>query len=67
MASKRYAEVGNFCVACGTCQKVCPMSAISIWKGVIARIDKNKCVGCGKCVKECPAGTIEFKDREDRA
>lgn len=65
MASKRYAEVGKFCVACGTCQKVCPMQAISIWKGVIAKIDVRKCVSCGKCVQECPAGTITLRNRED--
>lgn len=67
MASKRYAQAGEFCVACGACSKVCPMSAIEIWKGVIAKVDKDKCVGCGKCVKECPAGTMELWNREDRA
>lgn len=64
MASKRYAQVGAYCVSCGTCLKVCPMSAITIWKGVVAQIDPSRCVGCGKCVKECPAGTIDLKDRE---
>ncbi len=67
MASKRYAHVGEYCVACGSCVKVCPMSALSIWKGVVAQVDKSLCVGCGKCVKECPAGTIELKDREVQA
>lgn len=64
MASKRYASVGEYCVACGSCVKVCPRSAISIWKGVVAQVDKDLCVGCGLCAKECPAGTIEIKDRE---
>ncbi len=64
MASKRYAAVGNHCVACGSCVKVCPMSAISIWRGVAARVDREKCVGCGKCERECPAGTITLKSRE---
>ena len=67
MASKRYAAVGNHCVACGCCVKVCPLSAISVWRGVVARVDREKCVGCGKCAKECPAGTIEFMDREVEA
>ncbi len=67
MASKRFANVGEYCVACGSCIKVCPMSAISIWKGVMAQVDKEKCVGCGKCVKECPAGTIALYDREEKA
>ena len=64
MASKRYAVVGEYCVACGSCLKVCPMSAIAIWKGVTARVDPALCVGCGKCTKECPAGTIELENRE---
>lgn len=64
MASKRYAQVGDYCVACGSCVKVCPMGALSIWKGVVAQVEKDICVGCGKCVKECPAGTIELKERE---
>ena len=64
MASKRYAQVGPYCVACGSCCKVCPKDAISIWKGVVAQVSKDLCVGCGKCEKECPAGAIELKQRE---
>ncbi len=66
MASKRYAQVNEYCVACGSCVSVCPMAAISIWKGVTAQIDKARCVGCGKCTAECPAGTIELKEREEK-
>ena len=66
MASKRFARVGDYCVACGSCIKVCPMSAISIWKGVVAQVSADRCVGCGKCVRECPAGTIELQNREDQ-
>ena len=64
MASKRYAAVNEYCVACGSCVKVCPMSAISVWKGVVAKVDSDKCVGCAKCAAECPAGAIELKNRE---
>ena len=64
MASKRFAEVQEYCVACGSCVKVCPMEAITIWKGVIAHIQKDQCVGCGRCVTTCPASTIELKIRE---
>lgn len=64
MASKRYAQVGEHCVACGCCVKVCPLGAIQVWKGVVARVDTDRCVGCGKCAGECPAGTISLKERE---
>lgn len=64
MKSKQYAQVGKQCVACGSCQKVCPKQAITLWKGVTARIDAQLCVGCGRCQKECPAETIVLTKRE---
>ena len=50
------------CVACGCCVKVCPMHAIEIVRGVMARVDREKCVGCGKCDKECPASVIAIEE-----
>ncbi len=61
---KRFAQVNDYCVACGTCIAVCPLSAISVWRGIIAQVDLQRCVGCGKCAAECPAGAIEIKNRE---
>ena len=60
---KRRAVVdGSACVACGCCVKVCPLSAIQIWRGVRAVVNADKCVGCGKCAKECPASVIEIQE-----
>ena len=39
----------DYCVACGTCIKVCPFQLINIEQGVFAKINLSKCVGCGKC------------------
>ncbi len=65
MLSKRYAKTNHMdCVACGACAKECPQSAIQIWKGCYANVDKERCVGCGKCEKLCPAGCIEIIRRE---
>ena len=50
------------CVACGCCVKVCPLDAIQIVKGIMARVNMDKCVGCGKCAKECPASVIEIRE-----
>ena len=64
MASKRCAKVRSLCVACGTCVRSCPRSAISIWKGLVAKINTDKCVGCGICASDCPAGAIDIVNRE---
>ena len=61
--AKRRAVVNDAaCVACGCCAKVCPLSAIQIWRGVRAAVNADKCVGCGKCAKECPASVIEIRE-----
>lgn len=52
------------CVACGCCAKVCPMAAISVYKGLYARINEETCVGCGKCSAICPADLITIMKRE---
>ena len=50
------------CVACGCCMKVCPLSAIEVWKGIAAKVNMDKCVGCGKCAKECPGSVIDIRE-----
>ena len=60
MALKRYAQVGKYCVSCGSCVKVCPKEALSIWKGVMAKVDRKLCVGCGKCAETCPKALIDL-------
>jgi ferredoxin len=67
MLSKKYASVGAECVACGCCVKVCPLGAITVWKGVRAKVEENRCVGCGKCAAECPASVITLIPREVQA
>ena len=51
----------EYCVACGTCIKACPKSAIHIDSGVVAIVDESKCIGCAKCEKACPAWLIQMK------
>ncbi len=50
------------CVACGCCARVCPLSAVQVWRGVYAKVDPERCVGCGKCAKECPASVIAIQE-----
>lgn len=60
---KAYVDT-KYCVACGVCQKTCPIGAISIHKGIYAEVNFDKCVGCSKCAKACPASVIEIKSEE---
>lgn len=63
---KRRAAVDeSACVACGCCVKVCPLSAIQIWRGIRAAVDAERCVGCGRCAKECPASVIEIQEVQE--
>lgn len=61
VVKKKAAIYAKHCVACGTCVKACPKSAIHIESGVVAVINNEKCVGCGKCTKVCPASIIELE------
>lgn len=59
----RKAEVAqDQCVACGCCVKVCPLGAISVFRGIQAVVNREKCVGCGKCAAECPASVIQIRE-----
>ncbi len=63
MGKRRAVVDQKLCVACGCCVKICPVQAISVWKGLFAVVG-DKCVGCGKCAKECPASVIALEVRE---
>lgn len=62
---KRFAVVGKYCVACGACAETCKISAISVYKGMFAKVDTSKCIGCGMCAKACPAGEIHIYTEEN--
>ncbi len=48
--------IDDNCVACGTCQPVCPTEAIS--EGDIYVIDPDVCISCGSCAEACPNEAI---------
>lgn len=58
---KAFVDAGS-CVACGCCVKVCPLGAISVWRGIAANVNADICVGCGKCARECPASVIAIRE-----
>ena len=58
---KAFVDTGA-CVACGCCVKVCPLGAVSVWRGITAKVEPETCVGCGKCARECPASVISIRE-----
>ncbi|MBN2437206.1 MAG: 4Fe-4S binding protein [Deltaproteobacteria bacterium] len=46
------------CIACGSCQDVCPVEAISEGDDKYV-IDPNLCTDCGTCAEQCPVEAIK--------
>lgn len=64
MKLRKVAETTKECVACGNCKNYCPGQAITLDRGIQAKVNEGKCRGCGKCVAACPAGVIALRERE---
>ena len=47
----------NSCIACGICQRQCPVEAIEI-KDFLAEINSEICIDCGACEMACPRNSI---------
>jgi NAD-dependent dihydropyrimidine dehydrogenase PreA subunit len=52
------------CVACGACEPVCPVNAISE-DDPIYIIDKETCTDCGACDDVCPVDAIKWEKTAD--
>ena len=56
--------ISDKCTACGKCESVCPVEAISKGEKKYA-IDAETCVNCGQCVDECTSEAIAKIDPHD--
>ncbi|MFP4213272.1 MAG: 4Fe-4S dicluster domain-containing protein [Desulfohalobiaceae bacterium] len=52
----------ELCTACGQCEEICQMQAISVQD--TAQVDGWRCIGCGLCVSACDAGAISLQQKE---
>lgn len=54
------------CIKCGTCEKQCPMFAITMDEEGYPIVD-NACVRCGQCATVCPQGArgLKLKPEEE--
>ena len=51
---------GYGCLGYGACSRVCPVDAIEITAGRLAKVHPDLCIGCGRCVKACPRRIIRL-------
>lgn len=49
--------ITDACIACGTCEEVCPSDAIQEGEQIYS-IDEEKCTECGSCAEVCPTEAI---------
>lgn len=77
----KYDDQGNHkCIACGTCERVCPNGTISLgiktvdtWDGKKKKkldkymYDLGSCTFCQLCVTNCPTDALEFNNDFEQA
>jgi NADH:ubiquinone oxidoreductase subunit F (NADH-binding) len=50
--------IGDGCIGCTACTRVCPVDAIQGERKAPHVIDQDKCIKCGACIDKCPVKVI---------
>jgi ferredoxin len=59
--------IGDSCIGCGTCVKVCPLGNIRLEQGKAKRIKANCDLFCLACVQNCPQKALTVKGERNTA
>jgi len=51
-------QIGEACIGCTACARLCPVLAIEGERGQRHRINARRCVECGVCLRVCPHGAV---------
>lgn len=51
--------IGDSCIGCTACTKVCPVACISGERKALHVIDQERCIKCGACIDKCPVKCIK--------
>ena len=51
-------QIGENCIGCTACSRLCPVFAISGERGKQHTINEARCVECGVCGRVCPKGAV---------
>ncbi len=54
----------SLCIACGTCERVCPFYAVKV-EDAVAQVSEIACKGCGLCVSVCPTKALSVRYHRD--
>ncbi len=61
----------NRCIACGTCNRVCPEGCAfpvgeqALQGKIFYEVDLDYCKGCGICAAECPVKCIKMVPEDE--
>lgn len=65
MASAKDFHVSDACIACGSCERVCPLGNVSLQNG--KPVWGAQCTHCMGCISVCPKKAIDYgKKTQDR-
>ncbi|MDI6799477.1 MAG: 4Fe-4S binding protein [Actinomycetota bacterium] len=58
-ASKNLVSIGEDCIDCGACGRVCPIGTVAMDFKDSGRVASIDCLRCRECLAKCPVGALD--------